>query len=217
MKSKVSWYNEPVSPLTNSCDGSAKPIIKFGLHAALHSQWQMIKLFFANIIILLESILSFQKIRFCKFHYIYHFDLLIVFFILVSESLIHSISSQQDTNRPKKKTLKGCKKSNRIQTDKTIWKGARQTTRNDSTMMFDLWRIIIWNGSGIVTLTITKIPSYINQFQWNIVTGIKAIGKSKFNISFTVQSNIHTCWWTQDRNHSTQHKFWILNRLLWLL
>jgi hypothetical protein len=31
-------------------------------------------------------------------------------------------------------------------------------------MKFEILRIIIWNDFEIVTVTITKIPSYINEF-----------------------------------------------------
>jgi hypothetical protein len=44
-------------------------------------------------------------------------------------------------------------------------------------MKFDLRRIIILNDFEIVTVTITKIPSYINEFWWNIITGIFNIKK----------------------------------------
>jgi hypothetical protein len=51
---------------------------------------------------------------FCFINYFFSF--------LSKKSLIHFISSQQDIDEtpPQKKTLKGCKKSNKIQIDKNI-------------------------------------------------------------------------------------------------
>jgi hypothetical protein len=43
-------------------------------------------------------------------------------------------------------------------------------------LKFDLQKIIIWNNFGIVKVAITKILSYINQFQWNIITKILRTG-----------------------------------------
>jgi hypothetical protein len=48
----------------------------------------------------------------------------------------------------------------------------KKRTKNDIEMKFDLWQIIIWNDSRIIIVMITKIPSYINQFSWNIITKI---------------------------------------------
>jgi len=58
-----------------------------------------------------------------SFHYIYIYS----WFDKqnINESLIHEITSQQNTNRQKH------------------WKDARQTTKNDSKIKFDLWWIII--------------------------------------------------------------------------
>ncbi len=62
-------------------------------------------------------------------------------------------NKQQDTNRQKK---------------------------NKSEIEFDLQQIIIQNGFRIVIVTITKIPFYINPFQWNIVKWTSYNVKNKF-------------------------------------
>jgi hypothetical protein len=63
----------------------------------------------------------------------------------VNESSIRYKSSQQDLNRQKEKTLKGCKTNNKIQTNKNIERVQdkqqdtnRQKKKNDFKIEFDL-------------------------------------------------------------------------------
>jgi hypothetical protein len=114
-------------------------ITKFGLYVIS----TMIKLFCVDIIILLWAILLFQKIKFYKFHYM-TFCSINIFLCSwfarqnANKSMIHYRNWQKDRNRQKKKniergktkkstnilllflkkTLKGCKTNNKIQTYK---------------------------------------------------------------------------------------------------
>ncbi len=68
------------------------------------------------------------------------------------------------------KTLKRCKTPNTIQT---------KNKNKNFKIKFDLQWIIIQNDFEIVMVMITKIPSYINHFWWNIVTQIFALFSKK--------------------------------------
>jgi hypothetical protein len=65
-----------------------------------------------------------------------------------------------------------------MQTDKNIEKVQKQKTKNDSKMKFNLWQIIIQNGSDIVTLSLEYISCWV--FVFGIV---KALAKPFFSAS----------------------------------
>jgi len=78
----------------------------------------------------------------------------------------------------KNKKMKKWKKKKKQDTNKNIER-VQHKQQEMTLKKIRPWRIIIWNGSGIVTMMITKIPSYINEFQWNIVTRINGDEKEK--------------------------------------
>ncbi len=61
-------------------------------------------------------------------------------------------------DKRKRKTLKSCKKTKTYKKNENIERVQNNQQKNDSKIKFDLWQIIIWNDSRIVTMMITKIP-----------------------------------------------------------
>lgn len=73
-------------------------------------------------------------------------------------------------------------------------------------MKFDLWRNYnlewLWNchsDNHQIAILHKPVPM-------KLLLELKQLGKENLTLVFTVQSNIHTCWWTQDRKslHPTQ-------------